>query len=61
MDWETCMTMNNTWGYSEHDQNWKSSEALIRLACPTRWRLSFASSDCLDASNAKITDPMWGS
>jgi len=30
MDWETCMTMNNTWGYSEHDQNWKSSEALIR-------------------------------
>jgi alpha-L-fucosidase len=30
MDWETCMTMNGTWGYSEHDQNWKSPETIIR-------------------------------
>ncbi len=30
IDWETCMTMNNTWGYSKHDHNWKSSETLIR-------------------------------
>lgn len=30
MDWEACMTMNETWGYSEHDQNWKSSTTLIR-------------------------------
>lgn len=30
MDWETCMTMNNTWGYSEHDQDWKSSATIIR-------------------------------
>ena len=29
-DWETCMTMNDTWGYAEHDQNWKSKEDLIR-------------------------------
>ena len=30
VDWETCMTMNTTWGYSEHDHDWKSSETLIR-------------------------------
>ncbi len=28
--WETCMTMNNTWGYSKHDQNWKSTADLVR-------------------------------
>lgn len=30
MDWETCMTMNNTWGFSEHDHNWKSPQTIIR-------------------------------
>jgi alpha-L-fucosidase len=30
VDWETCMTMNTTWGYSEHDHAWKSNEILIR-------------------------------
>ena len=30
VDWETCMTMNTTWGYSEHDQAWKSDTELIR-------------------------------
>jgi alpha-L-fucosidase len=30
MDWETCQTMNDTWGYSEHDDNWKSSREIIR-------------------------------
>ncbi len=29
-DWETCMTMNDHWGYNKHDQNWKSNEDLIR-------------------------------
>ena len=29
-DWETCMTMNDTWGYKSYDQNWKSSETIIR-------------------------------
>lgn len=29
-DWETCMTMNNSWGYKSYDQNWKNSEVLIR-------------------------------
>lgn len=29
-DWEVCMTLNGTWGYSTHDQRWKSHDALIR-------------------------------
>lgn len=29
-DWETCMTMNDTWGYKVNDQHWKSPETLIR-------------------------------
>jgi alpha-L-fucosidase len=29
-DWETCMTMNDTWGYKSYDQNWKSTQELIR-------------------------------
>jgi alpha-L-fucosidase len=29
-DWESCMTMNDTWGFSSHDHNWKSSTTLIR-------------------------------
>lgn len=29
-DWETCMTMNGTWGYKSHDSNWKSTTTLIR-------------------------------
>jgi alpha-L-fucosidase len=29
-DWESCMTMNNNWGYNSHDNHWKSSEDLIR-------------------------------
>lgn len=28
--WETCMTMNDTWGYAKNDTNWKSPEDLIR-------------------------------
>ena len=30
VDWESCMTMNNHWGYNKDDQNWKSSTTLIR-------------------------------
>ena len=30
VDWETCMTMNDTWGFKAYDENWKSSEDLIR-------------------------------
>jgi alpha-L-fucosidase len=30
VDWESCMTMNNTWGYKFYDDNWKSTETLVR-------------------------------
>ncbi|MDH4273034.1 MAG: alpha-L-fucosidase, partial [Candidatus Aminicenantes bacterium] len=30
VDWETCMTMNDNWGYNKNDQNWKSSRELVR-------------------------------
>jgi alpha-L-fucosidase len=29
-DWETCMTMNGSWGYKSWDDKWKSTETLIR-------------------------------
>jgi alpha-L-fucosidase len=29
-DWETCMTMNETWGYKSYANNWKSKETLVR-------------------------------
>ena len=29
-DWESCMTMNDTWGFKTDDTNWKSTETLIR-------------------------------
>ena len=28
-DWETCMTMNDHWGYNMNDHNWKSDKDLI--------------------------------
>lgn len=30
-DWETCMTMNNHWGYYEGDNKWKSATDLLRM------------------------------
>lgn len=30
VDWESCMTMNDTWGYRKDDHKWKSSQTLIR-------------------------------
>lgn len=29
-DWETCMTMNGSWGYKSTDHTWKSTETLVR-------------------------------
>ncbi|MFT3827173.1 MAG: alpha-L-fucosidase [Chitinophagaceae bacterium] len=29
-DWETCMTMNGTWGFKKDDHNWKSTTTLVR-------------------------------
>lgn len=31
VDWESCMTMNDHWGYNKHDNNWKSTKTLIRM------------------------------
>jgi alpha-L-fucosidase len=31
IDWETCMTMNDHWGYNKNDHNWKSSPELVRM------------------------------
>ncbi|MCC7293831.1 MAG: alpha-L-fucosidase [Phycisphaerales bacterium] len=31
VDWESCMTMNDHWGYNKNDKNFKSSRELIRL------------------------------
>ena len=30
LDWETCMTMNDRWGYNIHDHNFKSTADLLR-------------------------------
>jgi len=29
-NWETCMTVNDTWGFKTYDEHWKSSQTLIR-------------------------------
>jgi alpha-L-fucosidase len=29
VDWESCMTMNDHWGYNKADQNWKSTQVMI--------------------------------
>src|SRR5207248_1774123 len=28
--WETCMTMNDTWGYKSYDDDWKDTRTLLR-------------------------------
>jgi len=30
VDWETCMTMNNHWGYNKNDHHWKSTTDLLQ-------------------------------
>lgn len=34
-EWETCMTMNGTWGYSKFDRNFKSGETIVRMLIDT--------------------------
>lgn len=29
VDWESCMTMNDTWGFKKNDSNWKSAKTLV--------------------------------
>jgi alpha-L-fucosidase len=33
VDWETCMTMNDHWGFNSHDTNWKSTRDLLQKLC----------------------------
>jgi alpha-L-fucosidase len=28
-DWETCMTMNDSWGFKKNDHNWKTTQVLV--------------------------------
>jgi len=30
VDWETCMTINDTWGYKSYDDDWKDTRTLLR-------------------------------
>lgn len=30
LDWESCMTMNDTWGFKKNDHHWKTAQTLIR-------------------------------
>ncbi|MES2371076.1 MAG: alpha-L-fucosidase [Bacteroidota bacterium] len=32
-DWETCMTMNGTWGWRTSDNKWKTTKTLIHNLC----------------------------
>ena len=34
-EWETCMTLNNTWGYSKFDNHWKSAAELVHTLVDT--------------------------
>jgi alpha-L-fucosidase len=33
--WETCMTMNESWGYVPEDEDWKSPRDLVHALCET--------------------------
>ena len=35
VDWESCMTMNDTWGFKKNDHNWKSEGKLIHTLIET--------------------------
>jgi alpha-L-fucosidase len=30
VDWETCMTLNDTWGFKKSDNDWKPTQTLVR-------------------------------
>jgi alpha-L-fucosidase len=32
-DWESCMTMNKTWGFKKDDNNWKPTDMLVFNLC----------------------------
>jgi len=35
VDWESCITMNDNWGWAKDDHNWKSVDQLVRLLVET--------------------------
>ncbi len=35
VDWESCMTMNDHWGYNRNDNRWKSARTLIQMLADT--------------------------
>jgi alpha-L-fucosidase len=35
VDWESCMTMNTTWGFKSYDNEWKSVQTLVRNVIDT--------------------------
>jgi alpha-L-fucosidase len=37
VDWETCMTMNDTWGFKHYDDNWKTPHSLHQPPVMVRW------------------------
>jgi alpha-L-fucosidase len=36
--WETCLTMNESWGWNPDDTNYKSSRAIVHALCETAGR-----------------------
>jgi alpha-L-fucosidase len=36
--WETCLTMNESWGWNPDDPDWKSPRALVHALCETAGR-----------------------
>jgi alpha-L-fucosidase len=36
--WETCLTMNESWGFNPHDRHYKSATALIHTLCEVAGR-----------------------
>ncbi|MEW2526496.1 alpha-L-fucosidase [Streptomyces sp. NPDC047071] len=36
--WESCMTLNDHWGFARYDQNWKSGQTLVRNLLATTSR-----------------------
>ena len=34
--WESCMTMNDSWGYQKADDNWKTPKTIVRNLVPAR-------------------------
>ncbi|MFI5380847.1 MAG: alpha-L-fucosidase, partial [Tepidisphaerales bacterium] len=35
MDWESCITMNDTWGFKKNDNTWKSAATMIHMLIDT--------------------------